>query len=404
MFQRIQNCEYPFDYLLSINDGKCRYCDFNGGTIKTNPDVNRLQNHYMEEHPVTQHEGHWTQKISDQEGEKTIAIFGLDTCNQDDCGSMRKERKHYNSNSNQPFTPKMKICLVKTHATFYPNELNEQDTVDYQIFVCIDHFNGTVEQMTDLYLNYGIMYMFRMGMDHPRMRYVGLPTALRNSIAARRICPKFTTINTTCGNLPTAAERVTVYVTLTARIRQLEKKNKTLKTINMELQQAANNNIKIEPDDTVQYIQDEEHEQEQEQEQESEQEELEANADTKIKNSFDNLMTKMNSDLPMNLSQNKRKKSRAYLTALENDPEKTNSGASTSAMANQTSMLPPNKKIKLDQKIQSTNVTNVTKKPYKRRQLTQNEQTFQCNSCPKAFGHKQSLVRHEKIHLNPENA
>ena len=44
------------------------------------------------------------------------------------------------------------------------------------------------------------------------------------------------------------------------------------------------------------------------------------------------------------------------------------------------------------------------KKPYKRRQLTQNEQTFQCNSCPKAFGHKQSLVRHERIHLNPDNA
>ena len=83
---------------------------------------------------------------------------------------------------------------------------------------------------------------------------------------------------------------------------------------------------------------------------------------TKIKNSFDDLMTKMNSDLPMNLSQNKRKNSRAHITTLENDPEKTNSGASTSAMANQTSMLPPNKKIKLDQKIQSTNVTNVTKK------------------------------------------
>ena len=80
MFQRIQNCEYPFDYLLSINDGKCRYCDFNGGTMKTNPDVNRLQNHYMEEHPVTQHEGHWTQKMSDQDGEKTIAIFGLLFC------------------------------------------------------------------------------------------------------------------------------------------------------------------------------------------------------------------------------------------------------------------------------------------------------------------------------------
>ena len=180
MFLRIGGSEFPFTYLLSINNGMCRLCNWNGGTMVTIVDVQRLQHHYFREHPVTKNQGSWTQKISDQDGEMTIALFGSDDCDQDDCSFSRDERVKIKIN--KPFLSKMRIHLVTTHASFYANEITEEDIIENKLFLCIDHGNGQIEEMTELYSNFGIMYMFPFGMKNPKIRLKNLPVALANKI------------------------------------------------------------------------------------------------------------------------------------------------------------------------------------------------------------------------------
>ena len=80
---------------------------------------------------------------------------------------------------------------------------------------------------------------------------------------------------------------------------------------------------------------------------------------------------------------------------------------STSGMVDLTIIEPPVKKIKTESLI--VNVINTTVTPHKpriyiRRKLSDNDtdKPFQCDKCDGAFGHKQSLVRHEKLnHYNP---
>ena len=57
LFQRLGENEFPFAYLVSINHGDCRLCDYSAGTMSTNQDVKRLQNHYLATHPMSFEEG-----------------------------------------------------------------------------------------------------------------------------------------------------------------------------------------------------------------------------------------------------------------------------------------------------------------------------------------------------------
>ena len=44
---RFAENEFPFTYLLSINNGQCRFCDYSAGTMSTNQDIIRIQNQYL---------------------------------------------------------------------------------------------------------------------------------------------------------------------------------------------------------------------------------------------------------------------------------------------------------------------------------------------------------------------
>ena len=351
MFPRIAGSEFPFTYLLSINNGMCRLCNWNGGTIETIVDVQRLQKHYFREHPVTKNQGSWTQKISDKDGEMTIALFGSDDCIQDDCGFSRDERAK--TKNNKFFVHKMRIRLVITHASFYTDEIIEEDIIENKLFLCIMHFTGHTQQMTELYSNFGIMYMFPMGMQNPKIRLKNLPVALANKIRSRRICPQVVNIQTSFSQVPTVKHKQSIIASLTEKIQKLKKMNSALKKTNLDLQQMVDNSkaschvceIKIEV-------------------------------------------------------QSNEKKARMESSIAFNQSNLINYGATKRAMANSMSMPPPIKKIKIDTTAQLTNAAAVTpiqiKKQMVRRKLTKEDCIWKCKLCDAAFGHKQSLKRHDK--------
>ena len=93
MFARFSASEFPFSYLLSINYGNCRFCNFEGGDMTTQAKIVELQNHYLANHPVTKHQHYWTQQMSGNPADFIkIAKFGIDDCNQDDCSFSRGDR------------------------------------------------------------------------------------------------------------------------------------------------------------------------------------------------------------------------------------------------------------------------------------------------------------------------
>ena len=411
MFPRINNIEFPFNYLLSINFGECRLCDYNGGTMDTIPDIYRLQHHYSEQHPVTKHLDSWTQKISDQLGEKTIAIFHPDRCNQDDCKAMRLERKQVEQQQNgqfpQQFEYKMKVCMVKSHASFFPGQLDEPDLEQFEIFFCIDHFNGVVIDMINLFGNFGLMYMFQIGMDNPKLRQKYLPLALIRSIKAKGMVPKNINVTTTCASLPNPEDKETAIAALSALVRNLQRKNLKLKTINIQLQRGgATNSINNEPEETELERENEELTNEQtpaveEEEEESSDEESnrQVSPEQALNTAFDNLIRKINNDTAT--QKNPLSLDLTVQNSLLNKP-------STSKMADLTSTAPPLKKIKMELPIvvaASTPKVTKTSNKYTRRKLLNNDtdKPFQCDQCDGAFGHKQSLARHKKQNHNNTN-
>ena len=349
MFPRINNIEFPFNYLLSINFGECRLCDYNGGTMDTIPDIYRLQHHYSEQHPVTKHLDSWTQKISDQLGEKTIAIFHPDRCNQDDCKAMRLERKQVEQQQNgqfpQQFEYKMKVCMVKSHASFFPGQLDEQDLEQFKIFFCIDHFNGVVIDMINLFGNFGLMYMFQIGMDNPKLRQKYLPLALIRSIKAKGMVPKNINVTTTCASLPNPEDKETAIAALSALVRNLQRKNLKLKTINIQLQRGgATNSINNEPEETELEREEEELTNEQtpavEEEEESSDEESnrQVSPEQALNTAFDDFIREINNQNDTATQNNRLPLDLTVENSSLNEP-------STSKMADLTSTAPPLKKL-----------------------------------------------------------
>ena len=237
MFQRFGENEFPFHYLLSINYGQCRFCKFSAGTMSTNADVLRLQNHYSTHHPIIFHERFWYQKISDQEGDILIAKFGIDDCNIDDCHFSREDRRK--DKLNKYTTPHMKIRLVKSHAVCFPDYLTEEDIEKNGLFSCLDHGDGVVDKMVELFKKFGLMYMWKMGQDNMKLRYKRLPPALINKIKAQKLYPQV--IKTTCGQLPTQKNKKTTLHSMANTVQFLKQKIEKLKKRNAQLE-AQNKN------------------------------------------------------------------------------------------------------------------------------------------------------------------
>ena len=223
--------EYPFDNLESVNQGDCRFCPFSVGTPTTVLNIQHLQIHYKQNHPVSLNNpgqipatNTLVQQISPNQT-KVIGVYDFEQCMQYDCFFSRDERKEAKPKTkNGPpeivKNPNFRLLQVESHAQIWDRELTAQQIKENSVFLCLKHNNGNFEKMKELIWNYGLMYAFLdVNIKIPKIRLHSVPHKLSVAISARRLCP--TTIYTSWAQIPTAAHQKTITQALTETNQQL---------------------------------------------------------------------------------------------------------------------------------------------------------------------------------------
>ena len=223
--------EYPFDNLESVNQGDCRFCPFSVGTPTTVLNIQHLQIHYKQNHPVSLNNpgqipatNTLVQQISPNQT-KVIGVYDFEQCMQYDCFFSRDERKEAKPKTkNGPpeivKNPNFRLLQVESHAQIWDRELTAQQIKENSVFLCLKHNNGNFEKMKELIWNYGLMYAFLdVNIKIPKIRLHSVPHKLSVAISARRLCP--TTIYTSWAQIPTAADQKTITQALTETNQQL---------------------------------------------------------------------------------------------------------------------------------------------------------------------------------------